>query len=49
MIKALFKLILKIALTLGAIGAVLVAIFYISDRQTDYIEIYNDEDEGDLF
>lgn len=48
MIKALFKLIVKIVLAMGAIAAVLAALFYLSEKQTDYIEIYND-DEGDLF
>ncbi|MFV0412319.1 MAG: hypothetical protein ACK5L3_03490 [Oscillospiraceae bacterium] len=49
MIGTILKTLLKIGLALGAIVAVLAAVFYLTEQKNDYIEVYNDDDGEDLF
>ena len=49
MIRTFFRVLFKFLMALGAITAVLGVLYYLADKKTDYIEIYNDDDEGDLF
>lgn len=49
MIGRFIKTLFKIGLTITAIFAVVAAVFYFTEQQTDYIEVYNDDIEGDLF
>lgn len=46
----MFKVLCKIFLALGAVFAVFAVLRYLADQQTDYIEIYNDDDyDGEYF
>lgn len=45
MIGRIFKAFFKIAFVAGLLSAVLAVVCYFTDRQSDYIEIYNDEDD----
>ncbi|MDL2324845.1 hypothetical protein LJC61_06835 [Ruminococcaceae bacterium OttesenSCG-928-A16] len=49
MIKNFFQALLKIAFIAGLVSAVLAVVYYFTDKQNDYIEIYNDTDDEDDF
>lgn len=49
MIKSTIKVTLKVLLALGAVFAAVAAILYFTEEKNDYIEIYNDEYDGDLY
>ena len=44
-----FKIFFKIIVMLGAAFAVLTTILYLSDCNNDYIEVYNNDTDDDLF
>ena len=43
----MLKVFFKVLLALGAVFAVFAALSYFDNQQSDYVEIYNDED-GDF-
>lgn len=42
----MFKILFKILLALGAVFAAVSLLMYLDEQRTDYIEIYNDEEDG---
>lgn len=49
MIKSLFKLTMKVMFALGIIVAALSLLRIWEENSNDYIEIYNDDSEGELY
>lgn len=47
MFKAIFKILFKLVLAAGAVFAVFSLLQYFNNQQSDYIEIYNDNDDMD--
>ena len=47
MIKTFFKVFFKVLLAIGGVFVIVTVLRQLSDEHSDYIEIYNDQDEFD--
>lgn len=45
----IFKVLLKVLLALGAVFAAVAALQYFTSQQSDYIEIYNDDEPDEEY
>lgn len=49
MIKTIIKILMRFALAAGAVLAAFTVLQYLSNKKADYVEIYNDDADEELF